>query len=402
MLTIREIESAKPSAKARKLFDGGGLFLLVTPNGGKCWRLKYRVDGKEKLLALGTYPDTTAPEAREARENARKLLAKGIDPGEHRKSERAAERAKREHTFEAFAGKWFDKKSGEWSEASRTKARFYLDRDLLPTLGTRPIAEIRRPELVKALRKIESRDALDVAKKCRGWIGGIFKYALASGAIEINHATDLHVVAAPVRPRRAHAHLPLAEVPAFLRALQGYRGEPQTAIAIRLHLLTGARPGELRGAPWTEFDLDGAVWRIPAERMKMDRPHVVPLPEQAVELLRELQALTGNGPLAFPSRDKRDRPMSENTLNTAIARIGYKGRQTGHGFRHLVSTALNERGYNRDWIERQLSHGDEDGIRATYNGAQYLDQRRDMMQAWADELDSLAAGGKVTALRRRA
>ncbi|GAC1679350.1 MAG: tyrosine-type recombinase/integrase [Steroidobacteraceae bacterium] len=402
MLTTVEIRNAKPGSSARKLSDGGGLYLLLTPAGGKLWRLKYRVKGREKLLSIGSYPEIGPAQAREAREAARRLLALGIDPGEQRKAEREVERVKREHTFGAIAAQWFAKKSGEWSPATHDKARFYFDRDLLPALGSRPIADIRRPELVEVLHKIEARDALDVAKKCRGWIGNVFRYALACGAVEINHATDLHVVAAPARPRRAHPHLPVAELPTFLRALSGYRGERQTAIAIRLHLLTGARPGELRGAPWSEFDLDVEIWSIPAERMKMSRPHVVPLPVQAIALLRELHTLHASSPLAFPSRDRRDRPMSENTVNTAIARIGFGGRQTGHGFRHLVSTALNERGYNRDWIERQLSHGDENGIRGTYNDAQYLDQRRQMMQSWADEIDCMEAGGSVVAIRRHA
>lgn len=402
MLTAIEVRNTKPADKPRKLFDGGGLFLLVTPEGGKRWRLKYRFDGKEKLLAIGTYPEIELAKAREARDAARKLLAQGFDPADDRKAARAAERAAREQTFATMAAQWFAKKAGEWSPASRDKARLYLDGDLLPELGARPIADITRRDLVDVLRKIEARDALDVAKKCRGWLNGIYQFAMVAGAVEVNCATDLHVVAAAAPARRAHPHLPIVELPGFLQALAGYRGDRQTAIAIRLHLLTGARPGELRGAPWTEFDLDAGTWSIPGERMKMRRPHVVPLPVQAVALLRELQALNHRSALAFPSRDSRDTPMSENTVNTAIKRIGYGGRQTGHGFRHLVSTALNERGYNRDWIERQLSHGDEDGIRATYNGAQYLSQRREMMQAWADEIDSLQAGGNVTALRRRA
>lgn len=402
MLTAIEVRNAKAAGKARKLFDGGGLFLHVTPEGGKRWRLKYRFNGKEKLLAIGTFPEVELGKARAARDAARKLLAQGIDPGDERKAARAAERATRDHTFAAMAEQWFAKKAGEWSPATRDKARLYLNRDLLPAMGARPIASITRPELVDVLRRIEGRDALDVAKKCRGWLNGIFQFALVAGAVESNRATDLHVIAAAAPPRRAHPHLPIAELPGFLDALANYRGERQTAIAIRLHLLTGARPGELRAAPWSEFDLDNATWSIPAERMKMRRPHVVPLPVQAVALLRELYALNHRSALAFPSRDHRDRPMSENTVNTAISRIGYGRRQTGHGFRHLVSTALNERSYNRDWIERQLSHGDEDGIRATYNGAQYLSQRREMMQAWADEIDSLQAGGNVTALRRRA
>jgi integrase len=266
---------------------------------------------------------------------------------------------------------------------------------LLPALGNRPIAEIRRADLIETLRQIEARDALDIARKCRGWLSGIFRYALVAEVIEANPATDLDVVAAPIGERRHHPHLPLAELPAFLQTLGSYSGAMETRQAIRLLLLTAVRPGELRAARWSEFDLGRALWSIPAERMKMRRPHIVPLPQQAVAILRDLHEQTGHRELLFPSRDDPRHPMSENTINLAIARMGYKGRQTGHGFRHLISTALNERGYNRDWIERQLAHGDDNEIRAVYNKAEYLDQRREMMQGWADYLDALRDERKV-------
>lgn len=395
MLTDTAVRQAKPD-EDRYLFDGGGMYLQVMPTG-KWWRLKYRFGGKQKLLSLGVYPAVSLRQARERREAARKLLAHGQDPGEHRKAAKREAKAERDNSFKTLAEAWYGKKSATWAASTADKARFYLDRDLLPALGERPIVTIRRTDLVDTLRLIESRDALDVAKKCRGWLSGIFRYALAAGVIEANPATDLDVVAKPMPRRQPLPHLPMAELPAFLRALDGYRGEPATAQSIRLLLLTAVRPGELRAARWDEFDLDAGLWSIPAERTKMRRPHRVPLPVQAVAILRALQAAGVRRELVFPSRDRPLLPMSENTVNAAIGRIGYKGRQTGHGFRHMVSTALNERGYNRDWIEKQLAHGDENEIRAIYNKADYLDQRRQMMQAWADELDSLAAGGNVVA-----
>ena len=239
------------------------------------------------------------------------------------------------------------------------------------------------------LRRFEQRKAFNVAKKARGWLGQIFKYAMVKGVIDRNPATDLDVVAVRGPATRPHAALRASELPGLLLAVNKYRGSPLTKLAIRLLLLTGVRPGELRHARWTEFDLDAALWSVPAERMKMRKPHLVPLPKQAIQALQELKALTGTSPLLFPSRDNRERPMSENTVNVAFARIGYKGKQTGHGFRHLISTTLNEMNFNRDWIERQLAHGDANEIRGTYNHATYIEQRREMMQAWADHLDNL-------------
>lgn len=399
-LTDIRARQAKPAGKPYKLADGGGLYLEVRPGGSRYWRLKYRFATKERRLAFGVYPEVSLSQAREKRAAARKVLAQGMDPSEEKKAKGREARARRDNSFAALAEAWYTKKSGTWAPSTAAKARFYLDSDLIRALGERPIAEIKRTELVETLARIEKRDAHDVAKKCRGWLSGVFRYALAAGVVEANPATDLDIVAAPMPRRRQLPHLPLGELPDFLRALDGYGGESATVQAIRLLLLTAVRPGELRAARWDEFDLDAALWSIPAERMKMRRPHRVPLPVQAAAILRELQASRVRRELVFPSRDDPRQPMSENTINLAIHRIGYKGRQTGHGFRHLISTALNERSYNRDWIERQLAHGDDNEIRAVYNKAEYLDQRREMMQAWADELDSLARGeSKVVAIR---
>ncbi|MBA4285262.1 MAG: integrase [Xanthomonadaceae bacterium] len=388
-LNDTRIRAAKADTRPYKLGDFDGLSLHVQPNGSKWWRFRYRFLGKEKMLSLGTYPEVSLLEARERRDAARKLVATGIDPSRQREADRRAHAAVLGHTFRALANEWFEVRQAKSADSTRAKIRFYLDRDLIPILGDRPLPDITRPELVDVLRRFEQRKAFNVAKKARGWLGQLFKYAMVKGVIDRNPATDLDVVAIRGPATQPHAALRVSEVPGLLLALNKYRGSPLTKLAVRLLLFTGVRPGELRNARWAELDLDAALWSVPAERMKMRKPHLVPLPTQAIQALRELKALTGTSPLLFPSRDNRERPMSENTVNVAIARIGYKGKQTGHGFRHLISTTLNDMNYNRDWIERQLSHGDANGIRGTYNHALYIEQRHKMMQAWADYLDNL-------------
>lgn len=394
-LTDTAIRQAKPREKPYKLGDSLGLYLEVSPSGSKLWRLKYRLAGKEKRYAIGTYPTVSLLEARSRRDETRKLIANGIDPVQARREEDRQRTQAAGNTFEALANEWMAYNAPRWAKTTAYKAALYLKKDLIPGIGRRPMAEITRPELVELLRRIESRETFDVAKKCRQWLGQIFRFALAKGVLQYNPATDLDVVAAPSPKVQHHPFLPPVELPALLQALAGYKGNILTKHAIRLLMLTVVRPGELRAAPWSEFDLDRALWTIPAERMKMRRPHLVPLPKQAVALLRELQAVTGKLDLVFAGRNDPKRPMSENTINKCLADLGYKGRQTGHGFRHLLSTELNGRGYNKDWIERQLAHGDSDEIRATYNHANYLDQRRDMMQWWADHLEQLETGCNV-------
>lgn len=388
-LNDTRICAAKADARPYKLGDFDGLSLHVQPSGSKWWRFRYRFLGKEKMLSLGTYPEVSLLEARERRDTARKLVASGIDPSRQREADRRAQAAVLGHSFRALANEWFEVRQAKSADSTRAKIRFYLDRDLLPILGDRPLPDITRPELVDLLRRFEQRKAFNVAKKARGWLGQIFKYAMVKGVIDQNPATDLEIVAVRGPATRPHAALRASELPGLLLAVNKYRGSPLTKFAIRLLLLTGVRPGELRHASWTEFDLDAEIWNVPVERMKMRKPHLVPLPKQAIDALRELKALTGTSPLLFPSRDHSDRPMSENTVNVAFARIGYKGKQTGHGFRHLISTTLNEMNFNRDWVERQLAHGDANEIRGTYNHATYIEQRREMMQAWADHLDNL-------------
>jgi integrase len=398
-LTDSAIKTAKPKEMPYKLSDAHGLYLLVNPNGSKLWRLKFRVNGKEKGLALGAYPTVTLAQARQKREEARKQLAEGGDPSEQKKAAKQAHRASGV-TFGSLAQEWYAYNAPRWAKSTRYKAKLYLDNDIIPGIGSRPVKAITRPELVKLVRKVEARGALNAAGKIRQWLHQIFRFGLASGVVDANPATDLDVVAAPAGAARHHPHVSFAELPELLSKIDSTNNSTLTRFAIRLLVLTATRPGELRAARWSEFDLDAATWTIPKERMKARRPHLVPLPRQAVAILRQLHEITGTYALLFPGQQNAERPMSENTINKALRLMGYEGRQTGHGFRHLLSTELNGRGYNRDWIERQLAHGDKDEIRDTYNHATYLEQRREMMQAWADSIDATAAGTNVVNIKR--
>jgi integrase len=400
-ITDAAIKAAKPAEKPYKLSDAHGLFLLINPNGSKLWHLKYRIAGKEKKLALGTYPIVGLQQARQRRDEARKLLAEGIDPSAAKKATKQAQQAAT-LTFEVLAREWFAYNAPRWAESTAYKANLYLENDLIPGIGSRPMKEITRPELVGLVRKVEARGTLNAAGKIRQWLHQIFRYGLAKGVIEINPATDLNVVAEQAKAVRHHPHVGFADLPELLGKLETAKIHLFTRCAIRLLALTAVRPGELRTAPWSEFDLDAATWTIPKERMKARRAHVVPLPRQAVAILRQLKEISGGYALLFPGQQNPDRPMSENTINKALRLMGYEDRQTGHGFRHLLSTELNGRGYNRDWIERQLAHGDADEIRDTYNHATYLEQRREMMQAWADSIDALCAGANVVSIKRNA
>lgn len=400
-LTDSAVRTAKPREKLYRLSDTLGLSLEITPTSSKLWRFRYRFAGKPKMISLGAYPAVTLAKARELRDVARSHVAAGVDPSHHKQAERRA-RAAEAYTFERLANEWYDYSAPRWAEATSYKARLYLDNDIIPAIGKRPSSEISRPEVVELVRKVEARGTLNAAGKIRQWLNQIFRFGLAKGVVTTNPATDLDVVAAHAPRAKHHPHVPLAELPALLDLLSSASCDPSTKIAIRLLVLTGVRPGELRQAPWSEFDLEAATWTIPATRMKARRPHIVPLPTQAVDLLRNLQEITGRYELAFAGKANPGRPLSENTVNKALRNLGYEGRQTGHGFRHLLSTELNNRGYNRDWIERQLAHGDENEIRDTYNHAHYLDQRRQMMQAWANEIDAICAGGKVVGIRRTA
>lgn len=399
-LSDTTIRTAKPRDKLYRLTDANGLCLEVTTTGSKLWRYRYRFNGGAKMLALGAYPSVTLLKARQLRDGARQLLIEGTDPGEQKKTAKQAQRVDG-LTFETLAREWFAYNAPRWAESTTYKAKLYLENDLIPGIGSRPVKAITRPDLVELVRKVEARGTLNAAGKIRQWLHQIFRYGLAKGVVDANPATDLSVVAAPPKAARHHPHVTFAELPELLAKSEAANIHSLTRHAIRLLALTAVRPGELRQAPWAEFDLERATWTIPAERMKARRPHIVPLPRQAVAILRQLQEITGRYDLVFAGANP-ERPMSENTVNKALRLMGYEGRQTGHGFRHLLSTELNGRGYNKDWIERQLAHGDTDEIRGTYNHAAYVEQRREMMQAWADSMDALCAGANVVSIRRPA
>jgi integrase len=391
-----KIRNAKPDVKPRKLFDGRGLFLLLTPSGGKWWRFKYRFGGKAKTLSLGIYPDVGLREARERRDEARKLLAAGVDPGVERKAAKAAVVARATGTVELVAREWFEKYSPIWAPGHAATVIRRLERDVFPWLGGRPVGEIVAIELLEVLRRVEARGALETAHRIKQICGQVFRYAIATGRASRDPSADLRGALPPVKETHHAALTKPVEVAALLGAINGYRGSFVVRCALRLAPLVFVRPGELRKAEWAEIDLDGAVWRIQAERMKLRREHLVPLSQQAVEALRELRPLTGNGRYVFPSARTIARPISENAITAALRRMGYEqGTMTTHGFRTTASTLLNELGWPADAIERQLAHAERDTVRGAYNRAEFLTDRRRMMQAWADHLDRLTGGGTI-------
>lgn len=413
-LTDAAIRNAKPGRtpagkttdKPYKLGDSGGLYLEVSPAGGKLWRFKYRFEGKEKRLAVGKYPDTGLKEARERRDAARKLVANGVDPGEVRKDKKAAkvaEAANAAATFEAVAREWFAKFSPGWVPSHGGRILRRLEVDVFPWIGARPVGEVSPPEILSALRRIEGRGALETAHRALQNCGQVFRYAVATGRATSDPSRDLRGALPPVKERHHPSITEPKAIGALLRTVEGYAGAFVTKCALRLAPLVFVRPGELRRAEWGEFDLDAAEWRIPAERMKSRAPHLVPLSKQSLAVLRDLHPLTGNGRYVFPGARSTTRPMSENTVNGALRRLGYgKDELTGHGFRSMASTLLNEQGWHRDAIERQLAHGERDTVRAAYNYAEHLPERRKMMQAWADHLDRLRDGAQVIPFRRTA
>ena len=402
-LTDTKIKSAKPQERPYKLFDGGGLYLLVARQAdgtaSRWWRLKYRFNGKEKVLALGVYPTVGLKRARAAAADARKSLYCGVDPS----VEKASARVVQADTLEAVAEEWLGMQAKKLAAVTLDKGRWMLETFIYPRLGDKLISEIRAPELLAALRAIESKGHHETATRTKQRVGQVMRYAIATGRAERDITADLRGALAPVPTQNRAAITDPARVGELLRALDGYQGEPATAAALKLAPLTFVRPGELRGAEWREFDLDAGEWRIPGERMKMGDAHIVPLASQAVAILRDLQPLTGHGKLLFPSLRSRERPMSENTLNAALRRLGYTTEQmTAHGFRAMASTLLNEQGWHPDLIELQLAHAERNKVRAAYNRATRLPERRKMMQAWADYLDALRAGSNVVPLRRPA
>lgn len=402
-LTDAAIRRAKPTEKTQKLFDGFGLFLEVTPTGGRRWRQKYRFGGKEKLLAHGTYPTVSLAEARERRDEARKLLSRGLDPAEHRKAERAAGMERSGNTFEVIAREWLAKQT--WVPHYRVKVEAWFQNDIWPWIGGLPIAEITAPQFLQCAQRMENRGAIESAHRMLQNCGQVMRYAIATGRADRNPVTDLRgALKSP--PERHHAAITdPKEIGGLLRAIDAYTGSLPTKIALQLAPLVFVRPGELRQAEWSEIDLDAAEWNIPAGKMKMRQPHLVPLSSQAVELLRELEPLTASRSIyVFPGGRSAKQPMSNNAINAALRRMGFdRDTMTAHGFRAMARTVLDEvLGFRPDVIEHQLAHAVKDANGRAYNRTSFLPHRREMMQKWADYLDELKAdtGGKVLAFRK--
>ncbi|EUD11928.1 tyrosine-type recombinase/integrase [Providencia alcalifaciens] len=393
-LTVKQIDSSKPKEKDYKLSDGGGLYLLVKTNGGKYWRLKYRIDGKEKLLAIGIYPTVTLADARRKRDDAKRLLADGIDPNQQRKEQKQASKIDSVNTFKNIALEWYEGRKDRWSVGYRDDMMDAFEKDVFPYIGNRPIAEIKPMELLEVLSIMEKRGATEKLKKVRQRCGEVWKYAIITGRAEYNPAPDLASAFVPHK-REHYAHLSVSELPEFLSSIDKYMGSQIVRVALRVLILTGVRPGELRKAEWAEINFDTGVWEIPAEKMKMRRPHIVPLSEQVIDLLKQIHPISGSYQYIFPSRTDYRKHISDMALNTMIRRMGYSGRATGHGFRHTMSTILHEQGYNTAWIETQLAHVDKNSIRGTYNHAQYIDGRREMLQWYADYMGALENGDNV-------
>ena len=391
-LTDVAVRNAKPGPKPQRLFDAGGLYLEVSPAGGKLWRFKYRFEGKEKRLALGIYPTTTLAEARERREAARKSLAQGSDPGQAKKEAKAAQLATHE-TFQSIAEEWFSKHRDRWTESTAETIISRLRADIFPFIGSRPIRTITPQELLTVLRRIEARGAKETARRNRQKCSEIFRYAVCTCRADRDIAADI-IGAIPPPPERhfASIHGP-EDIGALLRAIDGYRGSMVVRCALKLAPLTFVRPGELRHAEWSEINFETAQWHIPAEKMKMGQKHIVPLSRQALEVLKEIFPLTGTGKYVFPGARSRSRPMSENAVLAALRAMGYEsGVMTGHGFRSMADTLLSEHGWKDRAIDRQLAHKEPNKVKRAYNCAEYLPIRRRMMQAWADFLDCLRAG----------
>ncbi|HEN3658145.1 TPA: tyrosine-type recombinase/integrase [Yersinia enterocolitica] len=389
-LSARQVETAKPQEKAYKLSDGGGLFLYVSITGAKSWRLKYRINGKEKLLTIGLFPATTLADARQKRDEAKSLLADGVDPSQDKKAKKVSQRISAENTFEAIAKEWHSSKRKVWTPDYSDLVMSMFIRDVFPFIGHMPIKDVKPLMLLDVLRKIEARGAMEMARKTRRRCGEVFKYAIVTGRAEYNPAPDLTVAMTP--PNSTHyPFLTEAEVPDFIVALNSYFGSVIAKAATQILMLTGLRTKELRHAKWIDVDLDAGIWTIPIEVMKKRRLHIVPLSRQVINLFKQLQPVTGHFELVFPGRNDRTKPISENTVLGVIRRVGYEGRTCGHGFRHQMSSILNEHGFEGDWVERQLAHLDKSKIRGVYNHAQYIDDRKRMMQWYADYLDSMIA-----------
>lgn len=397
MLTDTRVKTAKPQEKLYKLADERGLHLSVYPNGSKLWQLRYRCEGKEKTASLGKYPDVSLAEARNKRDQMRKQIANGIDPVQAKRATKEANKVAQANSFEAVARTWFH----GWKAARSPRHAEYVIRrfeaDVFPVIGSLPVSEIQALDLVKMMKAIQRRGALDIAKRCFQMTGQVFRYAIAHGIAQRNPASDIKPGdILPSRRQTNYARVEAKELPALLRAIEAYQGTPVTRLAIKLLALTFVRTSELIGAKWNEFDLQVGQWRIPAERMKMRTEHMVPLSLQAIQVLQILHGITGHVELLFPGERDHGKPMSNNTILKALERMGYKGRMTGHGFRGLASTILHEQGFDHAHIELQLAHQERNTVSAAYNHATYLKQRAKMMQSWANFLDQQLLGHVYT------
>ena len=400
-LTDTFLRGLKATGEVRKHSDGGGLYLFVSPTGGKLWRMDYRFDGKRKTLSIGAYPTVSLADARTRRQEAKTQLVRGIDPCAHKQAVKAAVRAETTNSFEVVAREWHDKHKDSWESNYGDKILERLVKDIFPPLGAKPIHEITAPELLAALRHIEARGAVETAHRMLQACGQVFRYAIATGRAERDTAADLRGALRPVKSTSFASIKEPKAIGTLLRDIDAYGGNFIVQAALRMAPYVFVRPGELRKAEWAEFDLAGAEWRIPAAKMKMRQVHIVPLARQVLNILEDLRTYTGTGRFLFPSMRANSSPISDMTLLAGLRRLGYgKDEMTVHGFRSMASTLLNEQGYPSDWIERQLAHGERNSIRAAYNYAQHLPERRRMMQAWADYLDALKAGLAVIPLSR--
>ena len=411
MLTDKALRTLKPRATLYRRADGGGLCIEVAPSGSKLWRYRYRFMGKASMLSLGSYPDVAAPDARAARDAAKAILRAGSDPSAERQADKMRAKVSAENSFEAIAREWLEMKAHEWTPLQHAKERDRLQNHAFPWIGGMPIADIGVSEIRPLLARVVKRGHIEQAHRLRHELSRVFRYAVATERATRDPAADLRDTL-PARSKQNYAAITEpAKVGELLRAIDGFGGTFPTACALKLAPLWFVRPGEIRGAEWPEFDLDGAQWVIPPSRRKLKKaqkdnpntpPHIVPLSTQAIAILRDLRALTGTGRYLFPGVRDHRRPMSDNTINAALRRLGYnKETMVGHGFRHMASTRLNELGWNPDVIERQLSHK-ESGVRGVYNKAEHLAERRKMMQAWADYLDALRTSTNVVSIKRSA
>lgn len=385
-LTNLIIKNAKPKEKAYKLFDGGGLYIEILPAGGKYWRMKYRYEGNEKRIALGVYPQVTLAKARDKRETVRNQLAEGVDPGAAKKEAKRKKEIKIEETMEAVARAWYEHNVHRWSAHYARDVINRLETHIFPILGSRPISEITTRELLDCLKVIERSGAYDMAQRMLQTCGQVYRHAIIMGHAEHNITANLKGALKPHVPKH-NSYLKAEELPEYLQKLEVYDGEILTKLALKLMLLTFVRTQELRRARWEEINFDNALWRIPAENVKMKEDHIVPLSKQAVEVLREIQKQSGNREYIFPNINNPNKCMSNNTMLFALYRMGYKSRTTVHGFRSTASTILNESGFAADWIERQLDHRERNKVRASYNHAQHLKGRREMINWWGDYIE---------------